>query len=276
MTGNEYLNNVLKKYDKNYNYNTNEENVFNSLKKTIQQWFDKTHPLSSYSWNLYNRPTLEVQKSGSRAKGTAIKGSSDMDMFLSITDRENEDRIKDYYEDIYDFLKERGFQVRKQNVSIGLQYCGFSIDIVPAKKSNQQSYKNDIQAFNDHWLWSNKLQKRTKTNIQRHIDLVKNNHIEPYVMLTKIWRNNHNLDFPSIYIEILVNDALVLNMKNDLAYNFVHVLKYIRDNIDAKKVVDPSNSVNIISDTLTLSEKRAIKKSAENSLIKSYWEQIIW
>ena len=275
MTANEYLISRIQKYDNNHTYNVNEENAFNSLKRIVQDWFNETYPKHS-AYSVYHTQSLEVQKSGSRAKGTAIKGSSDMDMFLSITDRENEDRLKDYYDSLYLYLKRSNITVRKQNVSIGATYNGFSIDLVPAKKSNQSSYTRDWQAYNDHWLWSNKKQQRTKTNIQKHIDLVRYNRIEKYVMLTKIWRNNHGLDFPSIYIELLVKDALDVKRTNDLATDFWNILKYIRDNIVEKKVVDPSNSNNIISDTLTNEEKLAIKKALIASLSEQYWESVIW
>ena len=275
MTANEYLISRIQKYDNNHTYNANEENAFNSLKRIVQEWFNATYPRHS-AYSVYHAPSLEVQKSGSRAKGTAIKGSSDMDMFLSITDRENEDRLKDYYDSLYLYLKRSNITVRKQNVSIGATYNGFSIDLVPAKKSNQSSYTRDWQAYNDHWLWSNKKQQRTKTNIQKHIDLVRYNRIEKYVMLTKIWRNNHGLDFPSIYIELLVKDALEVRRTNDLATDFLNILKYIRDIIVEKKVVDPSNSNNIISDTLTNEEKLAIKKALIASLSEQYWESVIW
>ena len=275
MSANEYLTKILNKYDKNHNYNQNEENAFNNLKNIISEWFNSSISVNS-AYSYYNRPIMEVQKSGSRAKGTAIKGSSDMDMFLSITDRNNEDTLQNYYNEIYDFLKNKGYKVRKQNVSIGIQYYGYDIDIVPAKKTNQSSYMKDWKSYYDHWLWSNKKQHRTKTNIQKHIDIVRDNSLQNYVMLTKVWRNNHGLDFPSIYIELMVNEALSKKRSYDLAEDFYYILSYIRDNIENKKIVDPSNSQNIISDSLSTQEKASIKKAVVDSFTKQYWSQVIW
>ena len=275
MSANEYLTKILNKYDKNHNYNQNEENAFNNLKNIISEWFNSSISVNS-AYSYSNRPIMEVQKSGSRAKGTAIKGSSDMDMFLSITDRNNEDTLQNYYNEIYDFLKNKGYKVRKQNVSIGIQYYGYDIDIVPAKKTNQSSYMKDLKSYYDHWLWSNKKQHRTKTNIQKHIDIVRDNSLQNYVMLTKVWRNNHGLDFPSIYIELMINEALSKKRSYDLAKDFYYILSYIRDNIENKKIVDPSNSQNIISDSLSTQEKASIKKAVVDSFAKQYWSQVIW
>lgn len=275
MSANDYLKEILRKYDKNHTYNQYEENAFNSLKNIISEWFNNSGSVNS-AYSYYYKPTMEVQKSGSRAKGTAIKGSSDMDMFLSITDRNNEDTLQNYYNEIYEFLKNKGYKVRKQNVSIGVQYCGYDIDVVPAKKSNQSSYTKDWRSYADHWLWSNKKQQRTKTNIQKHIDVVKDNYLQNYVMLTKIWRNNHGLDFPSIYIELMVYEALNKKRVYDLEEDFYYILSYIRDNIENKKIVDPSNSQNIISDSLSIQEKASIKKAVVDSFTKQYWSQVIW
>lgn len=268
MGNSEYLNLIVQKYDNNFQYTQNESTAFNNLKTMLQGYFNS-------NYNYYNSNVdLDVQKSGSRAKGTAIKGSSDMDMFISITDRYNEDQLKNYYDGIYDFLKSKNLQVRKQNVSIGVRYYNCDIDVVPAKKVNSSSYSKGYNRFNDHYLWSHKKQKRTLTNIQKHIDLVQNSGLQKEIMLTKIWRNKNDLDFPSIYIEIMVTDALKNIRTYDLEKDFLSVLRYIRDNILDKKVCDPSNGENVISDTITNNEKEKIKKQANYAIEAKYWSDV--
>ena len=269
MSADDYLRKVLERYDNNYQYNRNEVDAFRDLEYKIRNWFNG----SVYSGF---GPKVEIQQSGSRAKGTAIKGSSDMDMFLSITDRSNEDTLKNYYDEIYDYLKKQGYTVRKQNVSIGIKFKGYDIDVVPAKKTNKSSYRRDDLDYYDHWLWSNKKQARTLANIQRHIDMVQNSGLKNEIMLTKIWRNNHNLDFPSIYIEVLIIESLKGKLSGSLSNNFLTILKYIRDNILNQKVVDPSNCQNIISESLNNTEKMKIKNAAASSLNKEYWSDIVW
>ena len=94
-------------------------------------------------------------------------------------------------------------------------------------------------------------------------------------MLTKIWRNRFNLDFPSIYIELMIIDALRNFNEYDIGKRFLHVLYYIRDNIMDKNIVDPSNGQNIISDTLSYSEKLAIKNKANESINARYWSEVV-
>lgn len=281
MINSEYLYGIIKAYENNNSLTYNEKIIYNEVYLIVNNWFNynyKNYYRSNSAYSFYSNfstATLEIQQSGSRAKGTAIKGSSDIDMFLSITDRENEDTLKEYYNGLYAYLKRNGYNVRKQNVSIGLKYKGMDIDLVPAKKCNSQSYQRLFERFNDHYLWSNKKQARTLTNIQKHIDLIRNSNTRNEIMLTKIWRNRFNLDFPSIYIELMVIDALKNFNEYDIEKRFNHVLYYIRDNIMGKKIVDPSNGQNIISDTLSYSEKLAIKNKANEAITARYWSEVV-
>lgn len=261
-----YVNKIIEKYNKNGQLTRNEKTAYSNLSQTLNNWFNRTYNRYSYY------PKMSIQQSGSRAKGTAIKGKSDMDMFLSIEDPNNEKTLQTYYDEVYVFLKDEGYTVRKQNVSIGLKYYGCDIDVVPAKKVNSQSYIR----YNDHYLWSNKHKCRMLTNIQKHIDMVRNSGVQKEIMLLKVWRENHKLDFPSIYIEQLCVEELGKNNQYNLADNFSHMLQYISNNIEDKRVVDPSNCNNIISDSLTSAEKRTVANQANNSLSEKYWSNIIW
>ncbi len=261
-----YVNEIIAKYDKNGQLTQNERTAYSNLSQALNNWFYATYNRNSYY------PKLTIQQSGSRAKGTAIKGKSDMDMFLSIDDPNNANTLQEYYDEVYRFLDNKGYTVRKQNVSIGVKYYGCDIDVVPAKKVNSQSYER----YNDHYLWSNKHKHRMLTNIQKHIDMVRNSGVQKEIMLLKVWRENHDLDFPSIYIEQLCIEELNRNNQYNLADNFMHMLRYIADNIENKRVVDPSNCNNIISDSLTSSEKKQIANQAQDSLEQKYWKVVLW
>ena len=262
-----YVNKIIGKYDNNGLFTQNEQTAYSNLSRVLNNWFD-----ASFAQQFSYYPRLEIQRSGSRAKGTAIRGKSDMDLFLSIADPNNANTLQEYYDSVFEYLKKNGFTVRKQNVSIGVRYYNCDIDVVPAKKVNSMSYLR----YNDHYLWSNKHQSRMLTNIQKHIDMVRNSGASKVIMLLKVWRENHKLDFPSIYIEQLCVEELAKHNRYNLADNFWHMLDYIANNIESKRVIDPSNCNNIISDSLSVSEKRVIANQARSSLLEKYWEQIIW
>lgn len=208
-----------------------------------------------------------MEKSGSKAKGDAIKGKSDIDIFVSITDRNNLYTVKDYYEKLFNFLKPYFVNntIRIQNVSIGVTYAGCNIDITPGKRVNYHSY-NFGNSYEDHFIYSTKTKSNTLTNIQKHIDMVRNSGLTKEIMILKIWRNCHNLDLPSIAIEIIACEVLRANKSNSLYSNVKRIFECLRDSIGTRKIIDPANSNNNIADSMTVTEKEKIRKAAILSL----------
>ncbi|MDP3980118.1 MAG: nucleotidyltransferase [Chlamydiota bacterium] len=217
--------------------------------------------------NWANEFFLNVSFSGSYAKGTGIKGSTDVDLFISLVSQ-TPGTLKEIYENLYAYLAQKGYAPRRQNVSVGLTYHSLSVDLIPARKQSGNT--------NDHSLFKNKAQTWTQTNIQTHIDKIQQSGRLNEIRAIKIWRNLNHLDFPSFYLELTVLDALYDKNKNQPATNVLTVLEYLRDDFIGARVVDPANSNNIISDDLTSNEKSTISRAAKNTLTKSRWDQIIW
>lgn len=253
MTSNEYVMNVVRKHALPAQLDTSTVfYVVNPIKKVIAEWAGNC--------------LCETKLSGSRAKGTAIDLSTDLDLFISLTSNTT-NSLKEIYNSLYNWVTSRGITARKQNVSIGITYGGQKIDLVPAKRQEQYG--------NDHSLYRSKADTWTKTNIDTHISRVNNSGRRNEIIALKVWRENHGLEYPSIYLETLVIDALSGRSSANTADNFLYLLRYIRDNICTLRVVDPANSNNILSDDLTAGEKRRISAQAQKSLSEQYWEQII-
>lgn len=280
MTVREYLETILAKRSNNGAYTQAEIQAYNRMNGLIEKWAE-TFKVSN-GWYYEYLITIEAQKSGSRAKGTALKGKSDIDIFVSITDKNGQFAIKDLYNNLYNFLRKQladSIPMRKQNVSIGIEYSGCSIDLTPVKRYNGSYYTSNGRRYDDHWLYSRKSDSRTLTNIQKHIELVRYSGLTNEMMLLKIWRNENNVELPSIYLEILTTKVLS-SYRSGLADNFKTLLSAIRDTVLTRKIVDPSNSANIISDdkNITPQEKQYAKKVAENSLklMNEDWRKVIW
>jgi hypothetical protein len=212
----------------------------------------------------------EIALSGSYAKGTAVQGGTDIDLFISVLST-TPNTLSEIYSRLYTALTQNGYYTaRKQNVSIGLTVDGFKVDLVPAKR--QSAYGSD------HSLYKNKTNSWTKTNVKQHIDLVKGCGRLSEIRAMKIWRNNKNLDFPSFYLELSVIEALkyapLLSNGGNLSDNIIKVLRYLETNFSTAKIVDPANSNNIISADMTQQSKNAIANTAARSL-KGNWEEFI-
>jgi predicted nucleotidyltransferase len=200
----------------------------------------------------------DVSTGGSHAKGTAVRGGTDIDFFVSLSSTATQFTLANIYDTLFADMKSAGFNPRRQNVSMGINIGGKSVDIVPARRQSQYG--------GDHWLYSTKRQTHMQTNIQRHISEIQNSGRIDEIRLMKAWRNRKGLDFPSFYLELVVLRALHGRLRGDLANNVVAVLVFIRDQLATTRIVDPSNTNNIISDQLNPTEKATLALSAGLSL----------
>lgn len=254
MTGDEYLKQILQKYSISTSKSLQYNQIAVSIKPHIDEWANGN--LLGWYW------------SGSYSKGTAINISTDIDLFISM-DHNTPGTLKEMYDFLFNKFNNLNYNPRKQNVSIGMMVNGIAVDLIPGRKLSGNT--------NDHNLWKNKQQTSIKTNIQQHINLVKDSGRIDEIKIIKIWRNLNKLEFPSIYLELAVIEALKGKTIGDLANNVWYVLKYLSSTeFRDKSFVDPANSNNIISDDISLSEKLVLNTRALNSRTKSKWEEIVW
>lgn len=224
------------------------------------------NPLSQMIRDWAAEYLVGIKLSGSRAKGDAIDLSSDLDLFISLSSS-TPYSLEYIYNNLCDYVSAKGVQIRKQNVSIGVTYQGRKIDLVPARR--QDSYSNY------HSLYKRKQDSWMQTNIDLHIKNVRQSSRVTEITALKIWKELHNLEFPSIYLETFAIDSLAGKNRYDYANNFVHLLKDIAKNFQEKRIIDPSNTNNILSDDLTAEEKKRVAWQAYADLKKN-WNQVIW
>lgn len=212
---------------------------------------------------------LETKLSGSHAKGTAIKICADVDIFISISSNLNKS-LSEIYENLFTFFESRpGYKPRKQNVSIRVNLGNSAtVDLVPGKRHP------DYSSY--HSLHVRKRQTWMQTNVDEHIRIVKSANRADVIKLTKIWRERHQLEFPSLYLEMAVIRALENHHYGDLSSHFIQVLTWLGQKITSAKFIDPANTNNIISDDLTAAEKVSIEYQAKAWQRASNWNQVVW
>ncbi|MBN1974495.1 MAG: nucleotidyltransferase [Sedimentisphaerales bacterium] len=255
MTVDEYLQKLVNKYRvPAVAQGTPEFKAANSIYPIIQRWA--------------GNQLREVTFSGSNAKGTAIRGRTDVDLFISLKSDTNE-TLKEIFNSLYNYMVQNGYSsTKKQHVSIHIVHSGIEVDLVPAKHFGGNT--------EDHWLYVNRPNReRIKTNVNEHINLVRDSNRTNEIILTKIWRLNHNLDFPSFYLELVVIEALKYK-RVGLSENFLSVLEYLSNSFISARFIDPANTNNIISDDLADIEKKAIASQAKKSKAERLWESIVW
>lgn len=267
MTSNLYLYSILSKYKASDL--TGFDSSIAQLKAVLKNWANQYY--------------VEILESGSRAKNTAISISSDVDYVVSLTSNCNANNggLRGIFNSLYATLSQKYSQIRKQNVSVRVHLFGatllagtIEVDVTPARL--QSSYSNDHSIYlskNDTWK---------QTNIHKHNNDIRNSGRTNEIKLLKIWRELNKLEFPSIYLEYLLVEEILRYKPTDsdkLESNFFHVLNQLASSYDNplhKRIVDPANSNNILSDLLSQKERLAIINAAKASNISSYWENIIW
>ena len=251
MADDDYLRGVLAKYAVSYGPDSPAMRTANSVAPTLRAW----------AGSHLN----ELKASGSYAKSTPVSGTTDIDIFISLTPDAPE--LETIYNNLARRAHDEGWNPRLQNVSIGIQIDGVKIDLVPGRQ--QRGYQNW------HSLWRRKAKTWTQTNIDEHINRVRDSGRTDEIRLIKIWRKNHGLDFPSFYLELTVLDSLS-GCRDDLPRNVQTVLAYLRDAFVKSAVSDPANTSNKISDDLTLIEKQRIATQAAASHAETTWGPTLW
>ncbi|HEX8217836.1 MAG TPA: nucleotidyltransferase [Chloroflexia bacterium] len=199
-------------------------------------------------------------------KGTANSSGTDIDLFISFSSTTT-NTLKELYDGVYSLMHSKGYSPRRQNVSIGLRVGNYDVDLVPAKR--QSSYGND------HSLYVSRAGTWRQTNVAQHISLVANSGRQQEIRIIKLWRKQKGLEFLSFYLELTVIEALKGYRTGAVANNVMRVFDYLRDSFTNARVVDPANSNNIISDTLTATEKAAIKAAAAQARNAQTWGEIV-
>lgn len=208
-----------------------------------------------------------LQYSGSYAKETGVRGISDVDVFISLKSDTNQ-TLKELYEMLASLAQSNGWSPRRQNVSVGVTVNGTRGDLVPGKV--QAGYQNY------HSLYLHKRDSWTQTNVALHVETVHNSGRLKEIRAIKIWRMLHGLDFASLYLELFTIDALSGRSRSAPAENIIHVLRTIGSSLVTKRIVDPANTNNVLSDELTQAEKQRVASQATQSANQQSWGRIIW
>jgi hypothetical protein len=215
--------------------------------------------------------------SGSYAKHDAINVKFDLDIcqpfkrnaFSTLEDMYN--AVYDYFNNEYEDEEMSQYQVRKQRVSIGLTFLiegqEIQMDIVPGRELKVDDYQdtNRLNLYVRPALLDEG--SSTQTNIQKHIDLVKGKGDERNVIrLLKVWKvNSSKSSVKSFLLELITIRAFdnCSNIPTGLWGKLKMVMEYIKDNIESIRLEDPANFNNVVSDTMTDSEKQQLSSEME-------------
>ena len=223
LNANKYVDRIVRKYEVEKGPRTAVHQAGERLRGLVQRWYDTR--------------LVRVHNSGSFAKGTSIRGGTDLDLFISLKPRSGKS-LRTMFEGLHQFADQAGLSPRRQNVSIGVEVNGVKVDLVPARKHSGKS---------DHSLYLSRQQGWTKTNVDRHIKLVRRSGKSATIRAAKIWRSNRGLHFPSFYLELAVMRALQGQEPQGTGDELKRVLEFLVADLHRAEFVDPANAANVIS-----------------------------
>lgn len=228
MTNEEYLNEILKSQTL--------ANDGNELKLLRQRRTDVEKLLRD---KYGSSPSIRY--GGSKAKGTMIKDSYDLDVicYFENDDGIAGDTLQEIYDDVADTFEDTYYLERKPS-AIRLK-CkdsdeieDYHIDVVPGR------YVDDERE--DVFLYRHSGEKgRQKTNLNVHIDHVKDSGAIPAIRLGKLWRVRNNMAVRNFILELITIKLLKDKKNKSLTDQLIKLWTELRDNIDDVTIEDPAN-----------------------------------
>jgi len=210
---------------------------------------------------------VDVAATGAFEKGTANLSGVPID-FLATVSSDTARPVAALYEDLFLLLELKGHEPVERGVAIGIRLGDVPVDIVPARR-------RAAPAAEEHQLHSSRTHKPIYTNLAWHQHDITNSDRLEEIRAIKLWRDQHGLDFPSLYLEFTVITALRGKPHGTLAANVWSVLGYLASLFVARAVIDPSNAINIVSDELGAPEKQRIRAAALLARSGRPWQDII-
>jgi hypothetical protein len=204
--------------------------------------------------------------SGAYAKGTALSLCTDIDILITLKPIPGME-MRNVFWNLFEFLTGRNLQPEAHSVAMRVRHKGLKVDLIPACLMDGNPHEHTLH---------NDSEAGIRTDVGRHAHLVSSSGRAQEICAMKIWRERNSLDFPSLYLELTVLEALAGQRFGQLADNVLAVLRYIAGRLRKATVRDPANEDNVISDILTANEKELLAKAARKAVSDEDWKQILW
>ncbi len=238
MTPDEYLKRILKQQTfRNDDQELKDLRAWREeIEKTLRTVFGKYNP--SICW------------AGSMAKGTMIIVSYDGDLtcyFFRDEERPGK-TLKEIHATVKEALegdylvevKPSALRIRKKDN----WYVDLHVDVIPGRYVDDS--KTDVFL---HRTTGDK--QRLKTNLQAHIEHIKNSGVRDAIRLMKYWKVCNGIEKAKTFVlELLVVKLLKDKASLPLSEQLEHVWTKFRDEVDSLSVEDPANSNNDLTEIL--------------------------
>lgn len=204
---------------------------------------------------------------GSFGKQTMIRTRYDLDL-VAYWPKDTKYTIKGIYDGVGNQLKKEWKIVNPKTVAWEIPFTGgFHIDVVPGRAIDDNFFETN--------LYRTDTGTTLKTSLKTHIDTVKGSGRRDVIRLMKLWRELRRVPFKkSFLLELMTISGCSGISYTELEPQLIAALKYVRDHIETKQVLDPANSNNSLSDDVSTPDKSRIRIAAQAALDAKYWTNV--
>lgn len=228
----------------------------------------------------FKNTALTIRYAGSKAKGTMNKESYDLDIVSYVASGDN--TAGETLENIYENHKKalgKKYIVEPKGSALRIKGCDpvnlgvdFHIDVVPGR------FTDDTKT--DAYLYQSGGDKtRLKTNLDVHLDHVRNSGVIDAIRIAKLWRVRNGLPVRTFVLELAVIKLLKDQKTKCLSAQMEHFWTELRDNPANLCIEDPANpNGNDLSKCLDDNLKSQLASAAKRNFeqIKSSDREVVF
>jgi len=248
------------------------------VQATMDKYIKKREEIKDALANYYgDKRVTRAINSGSFAKHSAINEKYDVDICQPFkygsfsTLEEMADDVYDFFTNVYQDVQLVRWKTRKQRVSVGLTFLidgeEIGMDVVPGRELAEEDYKETNRL--NLYVRAKGLAPATstQTNIQRHVEHIRGKGDERRIIrLLKVWKlNKGKKEIKSFFLELITIRAF--ESRSSIPFGVWEqlemVMEFIRDRVETICLLDPANSNNVVSDTMTATEKSNFARDLE-------------
>jgi hypothetical protein len=190
----------------------------------------------------------------------------DLTCYFGHEEKRAGDTLQEIYENVETALSNDYLITRKPSAlrlksrDLNQWATDFHIDVVPGRFIDE---KNE-----DVFLYRSSGEKgRQKTNLDVHIEHVKNSDVTDAIRLNKLWRARNFLSVRHFVLELLTIELLKYKKSLGLPEQLKHVWAELRDNIDNITIEDPANPTgNDLSELFNTAIRYELSSAAQRTL----------
>lgn len=193
----------------------------------------------------FSESSPDIRYAGSYKKRTMIRDAYDLDVacYFGHDDTAAGQNLREIYDACAEALTESYYVQRKRSAlrvmekGARVSRTDFRIDVVPGRYTSEEC--------GDAFLHQEGGSKtRLKTNLQVHVEHIRDSGVRDAVKLLKLWRCQRSIRIKTFVLELLAVDLLKYRKAAKLSAQLEHVFTVFRSDADGLSVEDPANSNN--------------------------------